>query len=50
MGDNLEALAIAQELSREEIVQLARNSLEISWADPQRVDAWVAQLEEIAAR
>ena len=50
VGDNLEALAIAQELSREEIVQLARNSLEISWADPQRVDAWVAQLEEIAAR
>ena len=50
VGDNLEALAIAQELSREEIVQLARNSLEISWADPQRVDAWVAQLEDIAAR
>lgn len=50
VGDNLEALAIAQELSREEVVQLARNSLEISWADPQRVDAWVAQLEEIAAR
>ena len=50
VGANIEALASAQQLTRDEVVQLARNSLEISWAAPERVQGWVAKLEEIAAR
>ena len=49
VGDNIEALADAQQLTRDEVVQLARNSLEISWAAPERVQGWVAELEQIAA-
>ena len=50
VGDNIAALAEAQHLTRDEVVQLARNSLEISWADDARKQDWVRQLEEIAAR
>ena len=50
VGDNIAALAEAQHLTRDEVVQLARNSLEISWADDARKQDWLRQLEEIAAR
>lgn len=50
VGDNIEALATAQQLTRDEVVQLARHSLEISWAPAERVQGWVSALEEIAAR
>ena len=50
VGDNIEALATAQQLTRDEVVQLARNSLAISWAPAERVQGWVSALEEIAAR
>jgi len=50
VGDNIAALAEAQHLTRDEIVQLARNSLEISWADDARKQDWLRQLEEIAPR
>ena len=50
VGDNIEALAAAQQFTRDEVVQLARNSLEISWADDQRTQGWLSELEEIAAR
>lgn len=47
---NIEALAAAKQLTREEVVLLARNSLEISWADAERKQAWLDELEQIAAR
>lgn len=50
VGDNLAALTEAQQLTRAEVVQLARNSLEISWAEAERTQAWLRELEEIAAR
>ena len=50
VGDNIAALAEAQHLTRDEVVQLARNSLEISWADDARKQDWLRQLEEIAPR
>jgi adenosine deaminase len=50
VGDNIAALAEAQSLSRDEVVQLARNSLEISWADAERTQGWLRDLEAIAAR
>lgn len=50
VGDNIEALAAAQQLTRDEVVLLARNSLEISWADDQRTQGWLRELEEITAR
>lgn len=50
VGDNIAALAEAQQLTRDEVVQLARNSLEISWAGGERIQEWLRQLEEVAAR
>jgi len=48
VGDNIEALATAQQLTRDEAVQLARNSLQISWAGDQQKTQWLRRLEEIA--
>ena len=50
VGDNIAALADAQQLTREDVARLARNSLEISWAGEERKHAWLRELEEIAAR
>ena len=44
---NIAALAQNQGLTREDVAQLARNSLEMSWADPERVAAWVRELDAI---
>ncbi|WP_193105793.1 adenosine deaminase [Brachybacterium sp. FME24] len=49
VGDNIAALADAQNLTREDVVQLARNSLEISWADDERTEVWLRQLEELVS-
>ena len=49
VGDNIAALAEAQQLSRDEVVQLARNSLEISWADDTRIQEWLRRLENAAS-
>ena len=49
VGDNIAALAEAQQLSRDEVVQLARNSLEISWADDARIQEWLRRLEDAAS-
>jgi adenine deaminase len=46
VGENLEAL----ELSREELVRVARNAFEISWLPRQVKDGYLAELEEYAAR
>lgn len=43
--ENLLALAAAADLSREELVQLQRNALEVSWLAPFRRDALLADLE-----
>jgi len=50
VGANIAALAQAQQLTRADVVQLARNSLEISWAEEERKQGWLRELEEIAAR
>ncbi|MGP5078250.1 adenosine deaminase [Brachybacterium alimentarium] len=49
VGDNIAALAEAQQLSRDEVVQLARNSLKISWADDARIQEWLRRLEDAAS-
>lgn len=49
VGDNIAALAEAQHLTRDEVVQLARNSLEISWADETHVQVWLRRLEDVAS-
>ena len=48
VGDNIEALADAQQLTRDEVVQLARNSLQISWAGEESKAQWLRRLEQIA--
>ncbi len=48
--DNFVALAEGMELSREDAVRLARNSLEISWLDDARRTELLARLDEYAAR
>lgn len=47
---NIEALAADQQLTRNEVVDLARHSLEISWADKEKVAGWVRELEAVAQR
>ncbi|WP_114854406.1 adenosine deaminase [Brachybacterium sp. YJGR34] len=49
VGDNYAALAAAQQLGREELALLARNSLEISWADQAQVARWLEQLDAVVA-
>ncbi|MFC0672504.1 adenosine deaminase [Brachybacterium hainanense] len=48
VGDNIEALAAAQELTREDVVRLARDSIEISWADDAAKARWLARIDELA--
>lgn len=50
MSGNIAALAEAQGLARQDAVQLARDSLAISWADDERIRNGMEQLEHIAAR
>lgn len=47
--ENLLALAAEADLTREELVQLQRNALEVSWLAPFRRDALLAGLEAHAA-
>lgn len=47
--ENLLALAAAADLTPEELVQLQRNALEVSWLAPFRRDALLAALEAYAA-
>src|SRR5699024_4318731 len=49
VGDNIEALATVQQLTRDEVVQLVRNSLQISWASDEQKAQWLRRLEEIAS-
>ncbi|MGO1225812.1 adenosine deaminase [Brachybacterium sp. AOP42-C2-15] len=48
VSENIAVLAEAQQLTRAEVVLLARNSLEISWASAEKKAQWLRQLEEIA--
>ena len=50
VGENIAALAETQQLTRQDLAQLARNSLEISWAGEDRKQQWLDRLEEVAAR
>ncbi|MFC7374844.1 adenosine deaminase [Brachybacterium sp. GCM10030267] len=50
VADNILALAEAQQLTREEVVTLARNSLEISWAGDEATQGWLRRLDEVAAQ
>ena len=47
--ENLLALAAAADLTRDELVQLQRNALQISWLAPFRRDALLQRLEAYAA-
>ena len=47
--ENLLALAAAADLTADELVQLQRNALEVSWLAPFRRDGLLARLEEYAA-
>ena len=49
VGDNFVALAEHAGLSREDLVQLAKNSFDASWLTPARRAAYIAQVEEYAA-
>lgn len=48
VGENIAALAEAQQLTRQDLVQLARNSLEISWAGEEQKQQWLARLEVVS--
>lgn len=48
IGENYERTADALELSREDLVQLARNSLVASFATDEEKAAWIAELEVLA--
>lgn len=47
--ENLMALAAAADLTRDELVQLQRNALEVAWLAPFRRDLLLAELEAYAA-
>ena len=50
VSDNIAALAEAQQLTREDVVQLARNSLRSSWAAEAHIQEWLRRLEDVAAQ
>ena len=47
--DNYVAVRDALDLSAPDIVTLARNSINASWADPGRKERWLAEIDAIAA-
>ncbi|HLV03051.1 adenosine deaminase [uncultured Georgenia sp.] len=48
VGDNYVRLAEAADLSREQLVQLARNSFEVAWLPNRARERYLAELEEYA--
>ncbi len=49
LKENLAALALAADLSAADVVQLARNGFEASWAPPEQVAAHLAEVDAVAA-
>jgi adenine deaminase len=50
VNENLVALQEAVHLSRDEVVQLARNSFAVSWLEPEDRDRYLDALQEYAAK
>ncbi|PWJ56241.1 adenosine deaminase [Quadrisphaera granulorum] len=49
LKENLAALAAAADLSAADVVQLARNSFEASWAPSERIAEYLAEVDAVAA-
>ena len=49
MSENLAAVGAAAPLTREEVVQLARNAFTVAWLPPDERDGYLAALDEYAA-
>ena len=49
MSENLSAVGAAAPLTREEIVQLARNAFTVAWLPPEERDGYLTALDEYVA-
>lgn len=49
IADDMYTLACAYKLTKEEIVQLAKNSFEASWLSSEKKQAYIAQIDEYVA-